>query len=199
MNSHSSRLLAISLVAVLGAALFLTSGGSGQGHGILASVGEVSVANASGVANRRSPLTWPVTRPGKSSAAPSRKALPRPPQRPRTPRRPLQPPWTACRGSHGRNGTQVVAHDTLHRPRSRLPMRGAIFRWHATTGIVNGGEHGQIRYRPAPVRARRGLGQPARGLEVGPLRRRRLPTRRTTCTCSRAPSTRTWSSTRRAS
>src|SRR5688572_33487755 len=54
MNSRSSRLLTISLVAVLGAALFLTSGGSGDGHGILASMGEVSVADASGADSSKS-------------------------------------------------------------------------------------------------------------------------------------------------
>ena len=52
MNSHSSRLLAISLVAVLGAALFLTSGGSGHGHGILS--GGVSVANAASADSSKS-------------------------------------------------------------------------------------------------------------------------------------------------
>ena len=49
MKPHSSKLLTISLVAVLGAAMFLTGGSSGDGHGFLAHVGDVSVASAAGV------------------------------------------------------------------------------------------------------------------------------------------------------
>ncbi len=54
MNSQSSKLLAISLVAVLGLALFMTGGSSGHGQGFLAGVADVSVASAAGAASSKS-------------------------------------------------------------------------------------------------------------------------------------------------
>jgi hypothetical protein len=49
MKSHSSRLFTISVVALLAAALFLTSGSSRNDHGLLAGFGDVRAANAASV------------------------------------------------------------------------------------------------------------------------------------------------------
>jgi len=54
MKLHSSSLLAISLVVVLGAAVFLAGGSSGQGHGFLTGVGDVTVASAAGIDSSKS-------------------------------------------------------------------------------------------------------------------------------------------------
>jgi hypothetical protein len=47
MKTHSSWVLSISLIAVLGAAVLFTGGGSGQRDGVFGSFGDVPVASAS--------------------------------------------------------------------------------------------------------------------------------------------------------